>query len=132
MRNPTDWLYYLPLGLLGLVRWVTWLVRRIPAALYRPVSNAFRLPLSIVVPVYQEDPEILARAIESWLANDVEEVILVIDASDDVCQEVAARYGVTVLITDVPGKRDALKRGWEAASTPLVALVDSDTIWAYD
>ena len=26
-----------PLGLLGLIRWGCWLVRRIPAALYRPV-----------------------------------------------------------------------------------------------
>lgn len=133
MRNATDWLYYLPIGLLGLVRWTTWMIRRIPAAMYRPVINEFRLPVTVVVPVYQEDPEIFARAIESWLANeDVTEVILVIDASDTTCQQVAARYDVTVLVTDVPGKRDALRRGWEAASTPLVALVDSDTIWAYD
>lgn len=132
MQNPTDWLYYLPIGLLGIARWVTWMIRRVPAALYRPVSNTFSLPLSVVVPVYQEDPDIFAKAIESWLANGVDEVILVIDSSDSVCREVAAGYPVTVLITEVPGKRDALQRGWEAASTPLVALVDSDTIWAHD
>jgi len=132
MRNTTDWLYYLPIGVLGLVRWTTWLVRRVPAALYRPARNDFWLPVSVVVPVYQEDPEILGKAIESWLANDVAEIILVIDASDTICRGIAARYPVTVIVTDVPGKRPALKLGWEAASTPLVALVDSDTIWAYD
>jgi hyaluronan synthase len=121
-----------PLGVLGLIRWGTWLVRRIPAVLYKPVINDHRMSMSIVVPVYQEDPTILATAIESWLANDVEEVILVIDASDTTCQDVAARYPVTVVITDVPGKRDALRRGWRAARTELVALVDSDTIWADD
>ena len=121
-----------PLGVLGLIRWATWLVRRIPAVLYKPVINDHRLPLSIVVPVYQEDPEIFAAAIESWLANDVEEVILVIDASDTTCQDIASRYPVTVVITDVPGKRDALRRGWRAARTELVALVDSDTVWAPD
>jgi cellulose synthase/poly-beta-1,6-N-acetylglucosamine synthase-like glycosyltransferase len=121
-----------PLGVLGLIRWGTWLVRRIPAVLYKPVINDHRLPLSIVVPVYQEDPEIFAAAIESWLANDVEEVILVIDASDTTCQDIASRYPVTVVITDVPGKRDALRRGWRAARTELVALVDSDTLWAPD
>jgi hyaluronan synthase len=126
------YLVYLPLGILGLVRWTFWLVRRAPASLYRPVRNNFRLPMSIVVPVYQEDPEIFALAIESWLANDVDEVVLVIDVTDDACQEIAARYPVTVVITDVPGKRDALVRGWEACSTELVALVDSDTIWAHD
>lgn len=126
------YLVYLPLGILGLVRWSCWMVRRVPAALYRQVKNDFRLPLSIVVPVYQEDPDIFAHAIESWLANDVEEVVLVIDVTDTKCQEVAARYPVTVVVTDVPGKRDALRRGWEACSTELVALVDSDTIWAQD
>jgi hyaluronan synthase len=132
MQNATDWLYYLPIGILGLVRWTTWLVRRVPAALYRPVRNDFWLPVTVVVPVYQEDPEILGKAIESWLANDVAEVILVIDESDTICRGIAARYPVRVIVTGVPGKRDALRRGWEAASTPLVALVDSDTIWAYD
>ncbi len=121
-----------PLGILGLIRWGTWLIRRIPAVLYKPISNNHRLPMSIVVPTYQEDPVIFAAAIESWLANDVEEVILVIDSSDTTCQEIARRYPVTVVITDVPGKRDALRKGWRAARTELVALVDSDTIWAPD
>jgi hyaluronan synthase len=126
------YLVYLPLGVLGLVRWTCWLVRRAPAALYRPVRGDFRLPMSIVVPVYQEDPVIFAHAIESWLANDVDEVVLVIDVTDRACQEIAARYPVTVVVTDVPGKRDALRRGWEVCGTDLVALVDSDTIWAHD
>ncbi|WP_232667378.1 glycosyltransferase [Pseudonocardia sp. TRM90224] len=119
-----------PLGVLGLIRWGCWLVRRIPAVLYKPIRNDFRLPMSVVVPTYQEDPEIFAMAIESWLANKVNEVILVIDVSDKKCQEVARRYPVRVVITDVPGKRDALRKGWNAARFPLVALVDSDTIWA--
>ncbi|MGI5135890.1 glycosyltransferase [Streptomyces sp. CA-106110] len=126
------YLVYLPLGILGLVRWTCWLVRRAPAALYQPVKKDYSLPLSIVVPVYQEDPEIFAHAIESWLANEVAEVVLVIDVTDKACQDIAARYPVTVVVTDVPGKRDALRRGWEACSTDLVALVDSDTIWAHD
>jgi cellulose synthase/poly-beta-1,6-N-acetylglucosamine synthase-like glycosyltransferase len=121
-----------PLGVLGLIRWGAWLVRRIPAVMYQPVQGDHRATMAIVVPVYQEDPEILATAIESWLANRVEQVILVIDSSDLVCREVAHRYPVEVIITDVPGKRDALKRGWRAARTELVALVDSDTIWATD
>jgi cellulose synthase/poly-beta-1,6-N-acetylglucosamine synthase-like glycosyltransferase len=121
-----------PLGVLGLVRWSFWLVRRIPAVLYKPIRNDFRLPMSVVVPVYQEDPVVFAAAIESWLANRVNEVILVIDVSDAICQEVASRYPVTVIMTDVPGKRDALRRGWNRARTDLVALVDSDTIWAQD
>lgn len=130
--NFSYYLVYLPLGIIGLVRWLCWLIRRIPAALYRPVRNDFRLSLSVVVPVYQEEPELFTRAIESWLANGVDEIILVIDTTDTQCLEIATRYPVTVVITDVPGKRDALRRGWELAETELVALVDSDTIWAQD
>jgi len=122
----TDWFYYVPLGILGMIRWVSWLIRRLPAALYRPWHNGHVEDISIVVPVYREDPEIFAKAIESWLANNVVEVILVIDASDRVCLEVASRYTddhpVTIIVTDVPGKRDALKRGWDAARTPIVPI----------
>jgi cellulose synthase/poly-beta-1,6-N-acetylglucosamine synthase-like glycosyltransferase len=132
VRFLSDWLYYLPIATIGMLRWIGWLIRRVPAAFYRPVRNDHREELTVVVPVYQEDPRILEYAIESWLRNDVAEVILVIDESDRTCREVADRFPVRVLVTDVPGKRDALRRGWEAASTPLVALVDSDTIWADD
>ena len=81
-----------PLGVLGLFRWTCWLIRRIPAVLYKPIVNDYRTTISIAVPVYQEDPVIFETAIRSWLANGVEEVILVIDASDARCQAIAARY----------------------------------------
>jgi cellulose synthase/poly-beta-1,6-N-acetylglucosamine synthase-like glycosyltransferase len=129
------WWYYVlgtPLGILGLIRWSLWLVRRVPAVLYTPIVGDYRLPMSIVVPVYQEDPEVFETAINSWLANKVAEVILVIDVTDSACIAIARRYPVSVLLTEVPGKRDALRKGWNAASTDLVALVDSDTIWAPD
>ncbi|MGH3926866.1 MAG: glycosyltransferase, partial [Pseudonocardiaceae bacterium] len=121
---------YVPLGVLGLIRWISWLLRRTPAALYQPVLNSHWEPLSVVVPVYQEDPAVFRLALESWLANDVAEIICVIDETDLCSQAVASQLPVTVIVTSVPGKRDALRRGWEAASTPLVALVDSDTVWS--
>jgi hyaluronan synthase len=129
-----NWLLvYIPLGVLGFARWLSWLIRQIPATLYRPVGNDYRLELTIVVPVYQEDPLIFGDALRSWVANDVAEIICVIDETDGPLVRIAAEHpGVTVIITNVPGKRDALRLGWEAARTPLVALVDSDTIWASD
>jgi hypothetical protein len=54
-----------PLGVLGLFRWSCWLVRRIPAVLYKPIVNNFRTTMSIVVPTYQEDPVIFETAIRS-------------------------------------------------------------------
>jgi cellulose synthase/poly-beta-1,6-N-acetylglucosamine synthase-like glycosyltransferase len=127
-----DLLVYIPLGILGFIRWVSWVIRQIPATFYRPVVNDHWEPLTVVTPVYQEDPELFRAAVESWLANDVREVICVIDYTDTRSVEIARGLGVTVIVTEVPGKRDALRRGWEGARTPLVALVDSDTIWADD
>ena len=129
-----NWLLvYIPLGTLGFVRWLSWVVRQIPAMLYRPIVNDHRQPLTVVVPVYQEDPAVFADALRSWVANDVDEIICVIDETDARLAAIARRFpNVRVIVTDVPGKRDALRRGWEAARTPLVALVDSDTIWAAD
>jgi len=127
-----DAVYLVPIGILGLVRWVSWLVRRIPAALYRPMSTGHRESLAIVVPVYQEDPDIFRRALDSWMANDVDEIICVVDRTDQACLDIARACPspVRVIVTDVPGKRDALRKGWTAARSSLVALVDSDTMWA--
>lgn len=126
-------LLYIPLGVLGLLRWTSWVIRQIPASMYRPVVNDHSEPMTIVVPVYQEDPVAFRRALVSWLTNGVHAIICVIDRTDVTSQRIAGEYpGVQVVVTDVPGKRDALRRGWEAATTPLVALVDSDTVWAGD
>ena len=125
-------LIYIPLGILGFVRWLSWVVRQVPATFYRPVVNDHREPMTVVTPVYQEDPALFRAAVTSWQANDIEEIICVIDYTDTRSIEIARELGTTVIITDVPGKRDALRRGWEAATTPLVALVDSDTVWAPD
>jgi cellulose synthase/poly-beta-1,6-N-acetylglucosamine synthase-like glycosyltransferase len=104
---------------------------------YRPILPGYFEPITVVVPVYQEDPEIFTAAMRSWLENPVFEVICVIDVTDEACQAISRRYAelwgrVRTIVTDVPGKRDALAKGWRAATTPLVALVDSDTIWHKD
>jgi glycosyltransferase involved in cell wall biosynthesis len=125
-------LVYIPLGVLGFVRWLSWVIRQIPATFYRPVLNDHREPLTVVTPVYQEDPQLFRAALRSWQANRVAEIICVIDVTDTGSIQIARELGVTVIVTDVPGKRDALRRGWEASTTPLVALVDSDTVWAPD
>jgi hyaluronan synthase len=130
---------FLPLGVLGAIRWTTWLLRRVPAALYRPVVAEVDELLTVVVPVYQEDPVVLAGALASWRQQGVAEVVLVVDADDRACRDVARRaergdgeIPVRVVVPGVPGKRHALRLGWEVARTPLVALVDSDTFWAPD
>ena len=47
-----------------------WLIRRLPAALYRPARTGHFEPLTVVVPVDQEGPRVFRQALESWLVND--------------------------------------------------------------
>lgn len=123
----------IPLGVLGGFRWLAWSIRRFVALFYVPVLPGHTEPLTVVTPVYQEVPELFRTAIDSWLANGVTEVVCVVDETDTRSMDISRSYEhtgrVRTLSTAVPGKRDALVKGWQVARTPLVALVDSDTIW---
>src|SRR6476620_361505 len=76
-------LSWLPLGLIGLLSWSVWFIRRfLSHHRYREVVNDFRCSTSLVVPVYREDPEVLERRLKSWLAEKPDEIILVVDDQD--------------------------------------------------
>jgi hyaluronan synthase len=110
-----------------------WFAKRIPALFYRPIQNNFDTSATIVTPVYNEDPVLFRRAIESWIANHPDRIIAVIDVTDTRCMEIAREYAmIDVIPIDIPGKRAALAAGVDATSTELVALVDSDVIWEAD
>src|ERR1043165_8711050 len=75
----------IPIGALGLFRWMMWLAKRIPALFYRPIQNDYDTTATIVTPVYSEDPVLFRRAIESWLVNKPDKIIAVIDVTDTTC-----------------------------------------------
>src|SRR6266566_2420989 len=77
-----DLLPLIPLGTVGVVTWSLWAMRRMYGRAYRPFGGSFTTTTSVVVPVYNEDPRVLLRAITSYLANGVGEVILVVDHQD--------------------------------------------------
>lgn len=122
-----------PIGAIGVWRWLMWLAKRLPAQFYRPVVNDFTATATVVTPVYNEDPVLFRRAIESWIANRPQQIIAVVDVTDVECMAIARSYPqVRVIPIDVPGKRPALAAGVDAATTELVVLVDSDVIWERD
>ena len=136
----------LPLSVIGVWRWSFWVIRRIGAAMYRPNVEAWpastpRPTVTIVTPVYNEDPEIFRQALESWKKNSVDEVIAVIDKSNtrhivhyekEYVRDTTSKTKFRMIVTPKPGKRAALCDGIEIASGDLIALVDSDTIWSDD
>lgn len=104
----------------------------------RPRTALVNLPsASVIVPVYNEDPTLLADCLESLQRQDHSsmQVIVVDDGSPNLAEleHVYARFAVlpgwTVLrLTSNVGKRHAQRVGFEAATTDVVVTVDSDTV----
>lgn len=132
----------LPIGIIGAWRWGVWLLRRLIGMWYRPQEpNGYTTTTAIITPVYNEDPELFRAALRSWAVNSPNEIIAVIDHTDKRCmeqfkefEEECAGYSLVLkmLITHTPGKRPALVDGILAATSDIVFLVDSDTIWDPD
>ncbi|QWZ09969.1 glycosyltransferase [Nocardioides panacis] len=122
----------MPIGIVGLTSWLVWLTRRSLSHRYRPTVNDHRETVSVVVPVYREDPDVLERCLRTWVSQQPFEVILVVDDRDDqVLERLRALdlAGVCVLPWRHTGKRGALGAGIRAARGDIVVLADSDTSW---
>jgi cellulose synthase/poly-beta-1,6-N-acetylglucosamine synthase-like glycosyltransferase len=129
-----DELWYLvPFGLVGFISWGTWLMRIIAAKFYRPISNDFRTTTSVVVPSFREDPDVLIRCLKTWLQDNPNEVILVIDVDDVEVLERLKEYESDSRVKVIPfkheGKRSALAVGIRTSKYEIVVLSDSDTAW---
>ena len=125
---------YFPLGIIGAWRWGTWIFKKLLSLSYKPITEDFDTTVSIVVPVYNEDPKTFRQALETWKASEPAEIIAVIDYTDEACitefKDFQSQNGQTqLIITQTPGKRPALADGIRAAKGEIVALVDSDTLW---
>ncbi len=130
----------IPVGIIGFWRWGLWLVRKIVGLRYKPLlPSGYTTSTTIVTPVYNEEPPVFRAALDSWLANGPNEIVAVIDYTDEVCiqefrkfEEACAATGAVttrLIVTRKPGKRAALVEGIQVANGELVFLVDSDTIW---
>jgi N-acetylglucosaminyltransferase len=128
----TSWREMMPLGLAGIFVWLLWAYRAVASRFAKPVVNDFRTTTSVVVPAYREDPDILLECLDSWLAQNPTEVIIVPDVED---HEVIRRLSLVederlrVIAFEHRGKRSALGVGIRAATGEVIVLADSDTRW---
>lgn len=130
---------YLPLGIIGALRWLGWIVKKSIALSYRsPTAGAGKIfNLSVITPVYNEDPGVFAQALNSWKEAGPDEIIAVIDSKDKANIEIFKKFSslflkAKLIITTQRGKRAALAEGIKASKNQILALVDSDTIWMKD
>ncbi|GAA4113695.1 hypothetical protein GCM10022215_11030 [Nocardioides fonticola] len=124
--------WFLPFGAIGLVSWGFWLVRKLLSVATRPVVNDFRTTTTIVVPSFHEDPDVLLRCLDTWLAEGPSRIVVVLDVADTEAQqriEALGRPEVEAVMFRHAGKRSALGVGLRMVDTELVILIDSDTVW---
>jgi cellulose synthase/poly-beta-1,6-N-acetylglucosamine synthase-like glycosyltransferase len=127
-----DWQLLLPIGVVGVLSWSIWLFRKVLSCRYRSTVNDFRTTTSVVVPSFREDPDVLDRCLDSWLAQRPTEVIVVLDVADtEAFTRLTARQDPRLTVISFPheGKRSALGVGIRAATGELLVLCDSDTCW---
>jgi cellulose synthase/poly-beta-1,6-N-acetylglucosamine synthase-like glycosyltransferase len=122
----------MPVALAGLVVWGLWLYRVVLSKRSRPVMNNFSTTTSVVVPSFHEDPDILMRCLDTWLAQNPTEIIIVLDVRDTEAYERVSALeipSVRPILFRHAGKRSALSRGIREATGEVLVLVDSDTSW---
>jgi N-acetylglucosaminyltransferase len=128
----SQWRAVVPLAIAGLVVWSLWLYRFVLSRLSKPATNDFSTTTSVVVPSFHEDPDILMRCLETWRAQSPDEIIVVLDVADTEAFDRITALGdrtVTPLLFEHRGKRSALGVGIRRATSELLVLTDSDTLW---
>jgi len=127
--------HLLPIGVVGIISWSVWLTRFSLSRLYRPKPDGFTTTTSVVVPAFREDPDIVDRCLDSWLAEHPTEIIVVPDVEDrEVIRRLQLRAESQPSLVVLPfvhtGKRSALGAGIRQARGEILVLADSDTAWA--
>jgi cellulose synthase/poly-beta-1,6-N-acetylglucosamine synthase-like glycosyltransferase len=126
--------HLLPIGVVGIISWSVWLTRFSLSRLYKPKPDGFTATTSAVIPAFREDPDILDRCLDSWLAERPTEIIVVPDVEDrEVIRRLQLRAQSEPSLVVLPfvhtGKRSALGAGIRQAHGEILVLADSDTAW---
>lgn len=115
--------------------WILWLGKIILGWRYRAVDNSFKAPVSVIIPTYKEDKNILMMSIGRVLKyppDTVSEVLVVTDVREDGIDEwIKENFSWDTrlrVISCNPGKRTALARGIEASQEDFIVVVESDTL----
>jgi hyaluronan synthase len=129
---PSSLAWLVPFGLFGAISWGVWLLRKVLSATSHPTVNEFETSVSVVVPSFHEDPDVLMRCLATWRHQSPDRILVVLDLADTEAQARIEALGdptVEAVMFKHRGKRSALGCGLRLVDTELVVLVDSDTAW---
>lgn len=112
------------------------LVKLYFARKYKPFTESFKTTASVIVPIYNESPQVLEKLLSSLLANinDITEIIMVVDPRDEKSFQFLQKWKednrvekMKVVMAEGKGKRVAEAMGIKMATGEVVVIMDSDT-----
>lgn len=121
-----------PLAIAGLIVWSLWLYRFVLSRIAKPVVNDFSTSTSVVVPSFHEDVEVLMRCLATWVEQQPDEIVVVLDVADLEAYERIQQLEddrIRPILFRHAGKRSALGVGIREATGEILVLTDSDTSW---
>lgn len=93
-----------------------------------PKVNVSKKDLTVLIPVYNEDPELFEKVVSS-VRDEGLKFIVVGDGCNSPYKDIAEKYGGTfVYLKERGGKRRALREGIKYVTSPYVMFLDSDTL----
>lgn len=113
--------------------WLIWLVKWKVSRRYKPHDRpALGLTTSVVIPVLNEPPELFIQSLQSIVANNPDEIIVVFDKLEksQALRHIANKYATKVINCNVAGKRPNLMCGVEHSHGDIIISVDSDTVFS--
>jgi len=114
--------------------WVVWLIKFGFAKRYRvKYTQDYQTSVSVIIPTYNEDPDLFKDALQSTVDNNPDEIIIVFDSPNENLEEIARSFPkVKTIIIPKNGKRTAFATGLVNATGEIIILKDSDTILPKD
>lgn len=132
--------YLIPaISIYGLIMITYFGVRILFHFLNKPFLKPIKISTSIIIPCYQEVPEVFAECLESCLKQKSDEVIVIDDGSKDLTNykqaiRIAKKHSNLIVLRQEKnqGKRHAQAVGFKIAKGEILVTVDSDTVLEKD
>lgn len=130
-----------PLGAIGLIRHVAWLIKLVLSALWRDIRATGPLPytkVGVAATIKGEPPSTFILVLESLLAEKIDQVCLTFDKGETALMELTDRFAeahkgeidIRWKIVYEKGKRKGLKAAIEMVEgMDIIVCMDSDTIF---
>ncbi len=86
-------------------------------------------PVSVIIPTYKENPDILRNCVRAAANDKPEEIIIIHDDGLDSVERIGREFGATVIsFPKRVGKRKAMVEGWKRAKYDIIVHLDGDEI----